>query len=104
MALILKDNQHVAIVLEADDVRGNAVPFVFPTPPVWTSSDESILTVSVNEDGSNADVRTTGKLGNAQINVQGTADGDVITGLLDIVVATSKPITFKLIPSEPSDI
>src|SRR5712664_330597 len=77
----LKDNQHVAVILEADDAAGNPTPFDFPTPPTWSSSDDTILTASPNADGSNADIATTGKLGSAQITVSGvTTDGRTITG------------------------
>lgn len=104
MALILTDVQHVAISLEADDAAGNSVPFNFPTPPTWSSSDPTIVTVSPNADGSNADVVTTGKLGDAQVSVTGTsASGDALTGLLDVTVATSKATTFKLVAGIPAD-
>jgi hypothetical protein len=104
MAFLVADNQHFAVVLEADDVADNPVPFSFPTPPVWSTSDPSILTVSANADGSNADVETTGKLGSVQLNVQGAlADGTPIVGTLDVQVTTSKAVKFKLIPNPPAD-
>jgi hypothetical protein len=102
MAFILTDIQHVAVTLEADDAAGNAVAFDFPTPPVWTSTDETVLTVSPNADGSNADVRSTGKLGSAQVNVAGTlSDGTPITGVGDFSVVTSAATTIKLVPGTP---
>ena len=104
MATTLIDNQHVAAVLEADDAAGNPVPFNFPTPPVWTSSDETIVTVSPNADGSNADISTTGKLGTAQITVRGTtAAGVEITGIGDIEVVVGDARTFKLNFGVPAD-
>lgn len=106
MALILTDIQHVAIIVEVDDGAGNAVPFtnLFPTPPAWASSDETIVTVSASADGSNADVETTGVLGTAQISVTGVdTAGDTVTGILDLTVVTSAAKTFKLIASVPAD-
>lgn len=104
MALVLTDIQHVALSLEADDAAGNPVPFVFATPPTWQSSDPSIVTVSANAEGSNADVATTGKLGDVQVSVSGTNDaGEAITGLLDISVVTSKATTFKIVAGIPAD-
>lgn len=101
---IMTDIQHVAVTLEADDAAGNPVPFVFPTAPVWASSDETILTVSPNEDGSIADVATMGKLGTAQIHVTGiSADNKTLTGILDINVVTSAATTFKLNPGVAAD-
>lgn len=97
MALTLTDIEHVAGTLEADDAAGNAVPFTFPTPPTWSSSDETVITVSPNADGSNADVSTTGKLGTARVTVTGTlADGTAVTGFDDITVTTSAATTFRI--------
>ena len=56
MAFLVADNQHFAVVLEADDVADNPVPFTFPTPPVWSTSDPTILTVSANAGDSDGTV------------------------------------------------
>jgi hypothetical protein len=104
MANTLVDNQHVAVTLEADDAAGNPVPFNFPSPPVWTSSDETIVTVSPNADGSNADIVTTGKLGTVQVTVKGTtAAGVELTGIGDIEVVAGDARTFKLVFGVPAD-
>ncbi len=104
MATTLKDNQHVSVTLTEKDAAGNPVPFDLPTPPVWTSSDDTIVTVSVSTDGSNADIVTTGKLGDAQITVNGTtADGRSIVGRGDLTVTTSAPTTFELVFGTPAD-
>lgn len=104
MAKTLTDIQHVSVTLAEKDAAGNVVPFDFPTPPVWTTSDDTIVTVSVSTDGSNADVATTGKLGDAQITVTGTtADGRPIVGRGDVTVTTSAPTTFELVFGEAAD-
>jgi hypothetical protein len=103
MAFILTDIQHVAVTLEADDAAGNAVPFDFSTPAVWTSTDETVLTISTNADGSNADIATTGKIGAAQVNVLLTmADSSTVKGALDFEVTTSAVSFFKLVPGTPA--
>lgn len=103
-SVTLTDIQHVAVTLEADDAANNPVPLNFATPPVWASSDETIVTASPNADGSNADVSTTGKLGTAQVTVTGVnAAGQTITGIGDINVVTSGATTFKLNFGTPAD-
>ena len=103
-SVTLTDIQHVAVTLEADDAANNPVPLNFATPPVWTSSDPTIVTVSPNADGSNADVEATGILGAAQIKATGlNAAGQEITGIGDVSVVTSGPTTFKLNFGTPSD-
>jgi hypothetical protein len=104
MAKTLTDIQHVAVTLAERDAAGNVVPFNFPAPPVWTSSDDTIVTVSPSADGSNADIATTGKLGDATVTVNGTtADGRPIVGRGDITVTTSAPTTVELVFGEAAD-
>lgn len=93
----ITDIETVTMTLEEEDAAGNAVPFDLPTPPTWTSSDETVATVEVSTDGSSARAVTTGKLGTTQIKVVGElVDGRAITGLGDLEVVTSAPTTFKL--------
>jgi hypothetical protein len=101
----LKDNQTVPVTLEVDDVANNPITdAVFTIPPGWQSSDPTIVTVSAAADGLSANVVTTGKLGQAQITVTGTAvDGRIITGIGDVSVVTSGPATFKLNFGTPVD-
>jgi hypothetical protein len=104
MAKTLTDVQHIAVTLAEKDAAGNVVPFDFPTPPTWTSSDDTIVTVSPSADGSNADIATTGKLGDATITVNGTtADGRPIVGRGDLTVTTSAPTTIELVFGEPAN-
>lgn len=104
MAKTLTDIQHVAVTLAEKDAAGNTVPFDFPTPPTWASSDDTIVTVSPSPDGSNADIATTGKLGDATITVSGTtADGRPIVGRGDLTVTTSAPTTIELVFGDPAN-
>lgn len=104
MAKTLTDIQHVSVTLAEKDAAGNVVPFDVPTPPTWTSSDDTIVTVSPSTDGSNADIATTGKLGDATITVNGTtADGRPIVGRGDVTVTTSAPATFELVFGDASN-
>ncbi len=101
----IKDNQTVSVTLEVDDVANNPIAnAVFTVPPGWQSSDPTIVTVSAAADGLSANVTATGKLGQAQITVTGTAvDGRTITGIGDVSVVTSGAATFKLNFGTPVD-
>lgn len=104
MAKTITDIQQVHIVLQEKDAAGNVVPFDFPTPPVWTTSDDTIVTVTPSADGASADAVTTGKLGDATITVNGTtADGRPIVGRGDLTVSTSAPTTIELVFGDPTD-
>lgn len=103
-AFIIKDTQNFSITLEADDAANNPVPLAFATPPQWSTSDSTILTVSANEDGSIAGFVTTGKLGDVQISVQAIDnDGVAIIGTLPVSVVASKAVKFVLRPNPPTD-
>lgn len=100
----LKDTQKVTVTLEEIDAAGNRVPADFTATPVWQSSDPTIVTVSPATDGVSADVATTGKLGTAQVRVDGTtASGRQITGIGDIEVVTSEATTISLKFGTPVD-
>jgi hypothetical protein len=101
----LKDNQNATVTLEVDDIVGNPVTgSTFPSPPVWQSSDPTVVTVTPADDGLSALVDTTGKLGTAQIRVDGvTTDGRTLTGIGDTEVVTSGATTFKLVFGTPVD-
>ena len=102
MAITLTDIQHVRYTLQEFDAAGNPVPTAFATPPTWTSTDSTILTVTPDADGVGADVSTTGKLGTAQIRADATNDaGEPIIGLADIEVVVSAGTTVQLVAGTP---
>lgn len=95
----IADDQHDAITLTPLDAAGNEVPFTFTpaNPVVWTTSDATIMTASPNEDGSNADVETTGKLGAVTITATGTnPDGTQVKGSQDFNVTTDVAQSFRM--------
>lgn len=104
MALTLKDNQHVSASLQEFDAAGNPVPTAFDTPPTWSSSDPTVITVTPNADGVNADIAATGKLGSAQVRVDATNDaGQPIVGLGDIDVVVGAGTTVGITFGTPID-
>lgn len=95
----IADDQHDSITISALDAAGNEVAFPFtPANPVrFVSSDETIMTVSANADGSNADVETTGKIGTVTITATGTnPDSTLVTGSQDFNVTTDVPQSLRL--------
>lgn len=103
----IKDNQTDTITLEVDDAAGNSIPLTdvqFPSPPTWTSSDPTVLTVTPNADGLSAVGATTGKLGTSTVSVSATtSDGRSISGSDEVDVTTSAPTSFKLVFGTPTD-
>ena len=107
MALVLPADHKVVASIEPIDANGNHASI--DGVPVWTSSSDSIATVSPHpDDGSgvySADVVPGTALGSCQINV--TADADLgsgittITGLLDVQVVGGQAVGFKITTGEP---
>jgi hypothetical protein len=79
--LVLTDSQFVSLNVSPVTKAGN--PATIDGAPKWSVSDESVLTLEVSEDGLSCKAVTTGKLGDAQINV--VADADMGEGVVEIV-------------------
>lgn len=77
----LPDDKTVGVSIAYVDAKGN--PAQVEGAPVWSSSDESILTVTAAADGLSAVVTPAGPLGSAQVKV--TADADLGAGVTEIV-------------------
>jgi hypothetical protein len=99
---ILKDDQLVAIALSYTDSVGN--PAAAPqAAPIWSSSDETVGTVSDNGDGS-ATVTAVGPLGSFQAQVSVTMDdGGIITGVAEFQVVADSASTITLTVGTPAD-
>lgn len=105
MALVLTDIQKVSLSITPTSAAGNPAPV--DGAPVWTSSDESVLTVTASEDGLSAEAVTTGKLGVAQVSVSADADlGEgvtTITGVLDVEVKASEAVSLAVSAGTPTN-
>lgn len=103
--LVLTDVQKVTLAIAPKSAAGN--PAQVDGAPLWTLSDESILTLTVAEDGLSAEAVTTGKVGTTQVNVQADADlGEgkrAITGVLEIEVKASEAVTLDISAGTPTD-
>lgn len=103
--LVLTDVQKVALAIAPKSAAGN--PATVDGVPAWSSSDETVVTLTVAADGMSAEAVTTGKLGTAQVNV--TADADLgeglkeITGVLDVEVKASEAVSLDINAGAPVD-
>jgi hypothetical protein len=105
MAFILADTKKVSASVSFVDAKGNAASV--QGEPAWSSSDETIATVTADAGGMSATIVAVGPLGMAQISVSADADlGDgvqTVTGLADIEVQASQAVAASLTLGEPSD-
>lgn len=102
--LILTDSQQVPLTVGFTDKANNPAQ-VQDGSIVWSSSDETVLTVSAAADGLSATAVATGKLGTAQVNV--TADADLgagttsISNVLDVTVQAGAAVQANISPGTP---
>lgn len=96
----LGDNQQVVFTVSGSDAAGNAVT---PAALTVTSSDETILTVADNGDGSYT-AAATGTLGSATITAQDTeTDGDQFSGTAAVDVVPEGVATIDLAFQAPTE-
>jgi hypothetical protein len=89
----------------AVDAQGN--PALLDGPPIWTSSDETILTVEPAADGLNALIKAAGAVGAAQIRVDGDADTgagvETLTAILEFEILAGKAVGLSVAVGTPVD-
>lgn len=97
MSLVMRNDQEVQFQPILEDAHGNVVT-ALDTPPIWSVSDESLGTVTTQEDGFGATFTPTGKMGTVQVNVLidalpgegeealvGTADIQILPGKVSVI-------------------
>jgi hypothetical protein len=105
MALVLTATQKAALAISVVDAKGN--PAQVDDVPVWGVSNESVLTLTVAEDGMSASVAAVGPVGASQVSV--TCDADLgdglkpIVGLLDVTVVAGEAVAVALTPGTPEE-
>ena len=102
-ALVLTDEQKVALVLAPKTAAGN--PASLDGAPVWSITDPAVADLVVAADGLSADV-VAKALGSAQVSVVGDADLDAgetreISGVLDIVVVAAEAASLGIVAGTP---
>jgi len=103
--LNLTDSQQVALTVAFADKAGNPAPV--DGAPVWTSSDETVVTVTAAADGLSAVATAVGKLGTAQVSVAADADlgagNTTITGVIDITVLAGAAVAAVVSAGAPTE-
>lgn len=95
----IQDDQKFTVKIETDDAAGNPTQKGFDaTTVVFSTSDNTVLTVQSAADNLSADVVPTGKLGTAQVAVKATLNGADVTGSLDVEVVAGNAATINLKP------
>lgn len=101
--LILTDEQKVALAVEFKTAAGN--PANVDGTPVWSSSDDTVVSVEASEDGLSAVAVAVGPLGTAQISCEADADlGEgvrAITGVIDIEVRAAEAVVAVVAAGAP---
>ena len=97
-SMIMKATQEFDALVAFQDSLGNPAPV--EGVPVWTNSNESVISMVVAADGLSAVVSAVGIPGAGQISVQADADlGEgvtTITGTLDVEIQPGDAVTVTL--------
>ena len=105
LMLVLTDSQFVTLNVTPVTKAGN--PATIDGALKWSVSDESVLTLEVSEDGLSCKAATTGKLGDAQINVVADADmGEGVvetTGVLEVSVKAGAAASVAITAGTPEE-
>lgn len=103
MAFILTDSQKVDLALKAKTKAGNPTTL---ENVVWATSDDTVATVESTGDLT-AVVKTTGKLGTAQISIKADAklgEGEKeLTGTFDLEVVPGDAATIEVSAGEAAE-
>lgn len=105
VGMILQDHQQVTLTPTFVDAAGNTVPAPAAGTLAWAVSDEAILAVDPQDDGS-AVVRTTGTLGTATVTLSDDVDGDGVSdfvGSLAVDVVTGPVTGIQLAAGDPTE-
>lgn len=101
--MTMTNSQKVHVTIQPVDKQGN--PAVVDGVPVWASSDSTIITVTPNATGMEADVVAVGLLGDAKVSVSADADlGAGVTtifGSLDVTITQGQAVGIKITVGTP---
>jgi hypothetical protein len=104
MALTLTAVQQVKVSVSAVDAKGNPAEV---EDVAFSSSDESVLTVTAEADDPTQGLAVAVAIGTAQVKV--TADADIgegvktLTGLLDVEVVAAEAVSLSVAAGTPED-
>ena len=99
MAFTLSSIEKVSLMIQPVNAKGNPAPI--DGIPVWTTSDPTVATLIVADDGLTASLVAINP-GSVQITVQADADlgpgTKLITGTLDVTVTAAEAVSINIIP------
>lgn len=97
-ALVLKDNQLVALAVQYVDAKGQAT--TAPATPAWAASDDTVVAIkNISSDGLSAEAWAVGKIGAAQVSVT----AGPLSAVLDITVQAGDAVTETIVPGTPTN-
>jgi hypothetical protein len=101
VAFQLRDDQQVTLTAEALDAEGNPAN----VSTAWSSSDDTVVSITDNGDGSALAVASPGAAGlgssTVTVDVTDASDGDVHTGTFDIEVVAGDAVTVNVVAGTP---
>lgn len=99
MSLVMRNDQEVQFQPILEDAHGNVVT-TLDIPPMWSVSDETLGTITAQEDGFGATFTPSGKTGTVQVNVLIDAlpgEGEeLLVGTADIQILAGKVAVIRL--------
>ena len=99
----LQADKKVALSLAYTDEVGNAVPTPEGATAVFTVDDPTIVNLTDNGDGT-ASAAATGTLGTANVHLEATANGQTLTGDLQIVVVAGLAERVAILAGDPEEV
>lgn len=99
----LMADQQVPLSVEYTDEVGNPVATPADASVVYTVDDPTIINLTDNGDGT-ATAAAVGTLGTANVHVEATANGETLTGDLQIVVVAGLAERLNVVAGEPTEV
>lgn len=97
---ILTDTQQTTLSVRFTDRREN--PVAPPNPPVWTTSDDSIIALQPSADGLSVIAKAVGKLGTAQVTMTETlTNGQQLINIANIQVVAGDAVSDTIMVGTP---
>jgi hypothetical protein len=105
--LTMTATQQCALTLAVTDAKGN--PATVDGVPVWSSADETRVSVEAAADGMSATIFAEGPATTQPVQVSVTADADLgegikpLVGLLDVTIVGAEATVIAITPGTPTE-
>jgi hypothetical protein len=105
--LTMTATQECELTLEITDAKGN--PASVDGVPVWSSADETRISIEAATDGMSATIFAEGPATTQPVQVSVTADADLgegikpLVGLLDVTVVGAEATVIAITPGTPTE-